>query len=57
MAIWFSLGWLNIVLIPGLLSHAHEMTVLIWATSALAVLIVLAIIVEATSVVKRKRYV
>ena len=37
MAIWFSLGWLNIVLIPGLLSHAHEMTVLIWAASILVV--------------------
>jgi hypothetical protein len=56
MAIWFTLGWLNILLIPGLLSHAHEMTMLIWTTSVLVALIILAIIVEATSIVNRRRY-
>jgi hypothetical protein len=56
MAIWFTLGWLNILLIPGLLSHAHEMTVLIWTSSVLVVLIILAIIIQATSVVNRRRY-
>lgn len=56
MAIWFTLGWLNILLIPGLLSHAHEMITLIWTTSVLVALIIVAIIVEATSIVKRRRY-
>ena len=56
MAIWFSLGWLNILLIPGLLSHQHEMTMLFWVSLVLGSLTVLAIVVEATSVVKRKKY-
>ena len=56
IAIWFTLGWLNILLIPGLLSRTHEMTMLIWTTSVLVTLIIIAILVEATSVVKRKRY-
>jgi hypothetical protein len=56
MTIWFSLGWLNILLIPGLLSHQHEMTMLFWVSLVLGSLTILAIVVEATSVVKRKRY-
>lgn len=56
IVVWFTLGWLNILLIPGLLSHAHEMTVLLWTTSVLVTLIIIAIIVEATSVVNRRRY-
>jgi hypothetical protein len=56
MAIWFSLGWLNIALIPGLLSHQHEMTVLLWVSLVLGSLTAIAVVVEATSAVKRKRY-
>lgn len=53
MAIWFSLGWLNIALIPGLLSYQHEMTVLFWVSLVLGSLTTLAVVVEAT---KRKKY-
>lgn len=56
MVIWFSLGWLNIVLMPGLLTHAHQMVVLLWAGLGLGSFIALAIVIEATNSVKRRRY-
>lgn len=54
--IWFSLGWLNILLIPGLLSHSHQMTLLFWVSIVLGTLVILAIIIEGTSQVSRRRY-
>jgi hypothetical protein len=54
--IWFSLGWLNILLIPGLLSHPHQMTLLFWVSIVFGALIILAIIIEGTSQVNRRRY-
>jgi hypothetical protein len=56
MLIWFSLGWLNIILIPGWLSHPWQMTILFWVAIGLGVLIVLAVIVEGTSQINRRRY-
>jgi hypothetical protein len=54
--IWFTLGWLNVLLIPGLLGHNHQMTLLFWMSIVVGSLIALAILIEGTSQVSRRRY-
>jgi hypothetical protein len=56
IVMWFGLGWLNILLIPGLLSHAWQMTIMFWVGSGLGVVVILAIIIEAT-MGQNRRYV
>lgn len=56
MVMWFGLGWLNILLIPGLLTHSHQMTALFWVGLFLGVVVVLVILIEARSQVRRRRY-
>ena len=54
--IWFTLGWVNILLIPGLLPHDFQMKIILWGSIGLAMIIILAIVVEATQRTKQRRY-
>lgn len=54
IVIWFSLGWLNILMLPGLLSRSWEMTIAMYVGIALGVVIVLLVIVEATQIGRRR---
>jgi hypothetical protein len=54
--IWFCLGWLNLLLIPGLAPRWLEMDVITWGGLFLGLIILLAIIVEGTQRTKQRRY-
>jgi LexA-binding, inner membrane-associated putative hydrolase len=57
--IWFTFGWLNIFLLlgaVGILSHAFVMQIVLWGGIGLGVLMITAIVVEATQRTKQRRY-
>ncbi len=56
VVLWFSLGWLNILLIPHLLSHDWQMFILFWVGLGLAAIILILVIIEGTNHAKQRRY-
>lgn len=57
IVMWFSLGWLNILLIPRLLSHDWQMFILFWVGLGLGAIILILVIIEGTNHAKQRRYV
>lgn len=54
MVLWFPLGWLNTLMVPGLLPHVWEMTIATYVGITLGVIIAILIIVEATQIGRRR---
>jgi hypothetical protein len=54
--IWFSLGWLNLALIPDLLPRMIETQIILWGGLGLGLVMALAILVEGTQRTKQRRY-